>query len=603
MLSWEEGNKLKKVWYLLTFLILMPGLFLVPGIGATDSQAAEGSGGGGAVTSVYTFYATASDGHIAQYGATYSTVHNAAQGVVGTGNQYSVGQMYYLGTYYIFRGGLFFNTASLPDGAVITGATLRLWGAGNYSTTDFNVTIVRGADLNNPLVAADYGDLLDETVSRGSLSTSGWVTGGWNSVSLNSTGLSEISKTGTTKFGLRSSRDIGSSTPYQNEYVQIGAYEGGHPAELAVTVASPPTVTTNAASNIASTSATLNGYLNDDGGQACQYRFEYGLTQSYGSATSWTGSITSGSNFSASVPGLTPHVTYHFRAQCYNPSTGVGSGGDRTFVIWGDEYNDAAYPEVGVEWIVHYDDEDDLPYADDSAEGFYNMLGSVGWTQRFDRGDNDAWERHFKRNDPGWNGGDNCESPGSRGADSVDIAWWQGHGGNVGGDLIFNVAQDDTDLQSNNAERVNEYVSGTGDQDEARFGDWDLEWVFLHTCYPLKTGPLQDQSGASKGNYDFGWALNGIHLICGFISTAYCSIDGPVVAHYLIDDPYDPYDVPYKVKLAWFMGEDDQQPGGTKLRVIGETDACGDDYIWGQGTVCADPAVNDYLSSWYFDCY
>jgi hypothetical protein len=599
----------KKVWYLLTFLILMPGLFLVPGIGVAGSQAAEGSGGGGAITSVYTFYATASDGHIAQYGASYSTVHNAAQGVVGTGNQYSLGQMYYLGTYYIFRGGLFFNTASLPDGAVITSASLRLWGVSNYSTTDFNLIIVRGADLNDPPVAADYGDLLDETVSRGSKSTSGWVTGGWNSISLNSTGLSEISKTGTTKFGLRSSRDIGSSTPYGNEYVQIGAYEGGHAAQLTVTVASPPTVTTNAASNIASTSATLNGYLNDDGGQACQYRFQYGLTQSYGSSTTWKGSITSGSNFSESIPGLTPHVTYHFRAQCQN-SIGVGSGGDQTFIISGDD-NDAASPEVGVEWIVHYDDPDlnDLPYADDSAEGFYNILGSVGWTQRFDRGDNDAWERDFKRNDPGWNGADNSESPGRRGVDSVDIAWFQGHGGGSpedgGGDLIFNVAQDDTDLQSYNYDRLDQW-NENGPQDEARWGDWDLEWIFLHACYSLKTGPLHDESGGYKGNYDFGWALNGIHLICGFINIAnwgWASYDGEYVAHYLIDDPDDPYDLPYKVKLAWFMGENDAQPGETNLRVIGETDTCGEDYIWGQGTVCADPAVNEYLSSWYFDCY
>ncbi len=53
------------------------------------------------------------------------------------------------------------------------------------------------------------------------------------------------------------------------------------------------TVTTNTASNIAGTTATVNGTLTFDGGKACQYQFEYGTVSGgpYGSNTGWTGSI------------------------------------------------------------------------------------------------------------------------------------------------------------------------------------------------------------------------------------------------------------------------------------------------------------------------
>jgi hypothetical protein len=482
---------LKKVWYLLILLALASSLFVVPGAG----QQAVGASGG-AITSVATFYATGSDGHIAKYGASYSTVHDAAQGVVGTGNQYSVGQTYYLGTYYIFRGGIFFNTASLPDNAVITSATLRLWGVGNYSATDFNVTIVSGEDLNNPLVAADYGDLRYETASGGSLYTSGWVTGGWNSISLNATGLTWIWKDRTTKFGLRSSRDIGSNTPYQNEYVQIGAYEGGHPAELTVTYTAPT----------------------------------------------------------------------------------------------GDDSNNF---EVGVEWIVHYDDLPDLGLSDNSAQGFYDALLDAGWHLEFEYEENQAWESDFKRDEPGWNGHDRDV------VDSVDIAWFDGHG--EPGILIFNVAQDDEYLQSFNYDRVDQWNPLTGPKDEARWGDLDLEWIFLNGCETLKGPGWIGEGSRFKGEIEFGWALNGIHLICGWIDSKASRDDGTAVARWLLGVALER---PYPVIEAWFEGLTRSQGFGKKVRVIGESSSYRNECIWGVDPVppnhppLPDPTPDDYLYLW-----
>jgi len=46
-----------------------------------------------------------------------------------------------------------------------------------------------------------------------------------------------------------------------------------------------PNVTTNSSTSIGLTNATLNGYLNDSGGEACNVSFEYGYTDSYGNTT------------------------------------------------------------------------------------------------------------------------------------------------------------------------------------------------------------------------------------------------------------------------------------------------------------------------------
>jgi len=56
--------------------------------------------------------------------------------------------------------------------------------------------------------------------------------------------------------------------------------------------AASPTATTNSTTNINENSVTLNGYLFDDGNYSSWCRFEYGLTNSYGTITDdFNGSI------------------------------------------------------------------------------------------------------------------------------------------------------------------------------------------------------------------------------------------------------------------------------------------------------------------------
>jgi len=60
--------------------------------------------------------------------------------------------------------------------------------------------------------------------------------------------------------------------------------------------------------------ATLNGVLQDDGGEVCTCWFQWGLTTDYGAETAITTGLVTGNAFSAIITGLSPGFTYHFRA-------------------------------------------------------------------------------------------------------------------------------------------------------------------------------------------------------------------------------------------------------------------------------------------------
>ena len=90
-----------------------------------------------------------------------------------------------------------------------------------------------------------------------------------------------------------------------------------------------PQVSTNSASNIGTSSATLNGNLDATGGETCQVWFEWGLTTSYGHSTTKQSKSTTGS-FSSQISGLQSGKTYHFKA-CASNSKGTVCCSDRSF--------------------------------------------------------------------------------------------------------------------------------------------------------------------------------------------------------------------------------------------------------------------------------
>jgi hypothetical protein len=91
-----------------------------------------------------------------------------------------------------------------------------------------------------------------------------------------------------------------------------------------------PQATTEPASAIGQTTATLNGVVDPEGAPTT-YRFDYGTSMAYGTATATqdAGSGTSQRAVSATLTGLSPGTTYHFRVVA--SGNGTASGDDLTF--------------------------------------------------------------------------------------------------------------------------------------------------------------------------------------------------------------------------------------------------------------------------------
>jgi hypothetical protein len=164
------------------------------------------------------YYAGTNDATIYATGAAYADAHDATTGTVSVASvNLVIGQNV---VYAVYRFFLPFDTSDLPDTATVSAATLSLWGKTDVSTTDFDVTVVSYSG-SNPAVGDDYDTF--GTTTWGSFNTSTFSVGAYNTISLNATGLSNISKTGTTLLGLRSSKDISNTAPTGDEVVYFAS--------------------------------------------------------------------------------------------------------------------------------------------------------------------------------------------------------------------------------------------------------------------------------------------------------------------------------------------------------------------------------------------
>jgi len=179
---------------------------------------------------------------------------------------------------------------------------------------------------------ASYSSTLNGSVDPHGLSTTVHFQYG-TTTSYGSTTASQT-KTGNTYQSVSANiSGLSASTAYHFRIVATNSAGTTYGADRTFTTLSatgPPVVNTNPATNVASSSATLNGSV-DPHGLTTTIHFQYGTTTTYGSTTaSQTKSGNTYQSVSANISGLNASTTFHFCIMAIN-SGGTTYGGDRTF--------------------------------------------------------------------------------------------------------------------------------------------------------------------------------------------------------------------------------------------------------------------------------
>jgi hypothetical protein len=263
----------------------------------------------------------------------------------------------------LYRSYVYFDTSSLPGDASISEVVLKLYGKDTPRAEfgSWNLQVQKGTSAtypHDPLQLSDFY-YARYTDNGGTLSSSSMGTG-YRSITLNPTGRSWINKTGTTKFALRErEHDINDSRPgfYSSPRYNMWTFYGTnatYPALLEVTYTLPitaPDVSTNVATisstQLQNNQATLNGEIDNTGGEDCDKRgFVYGS----GSIPSDPGSVAPGSsgydNYVEDLGSYTPGAftkerslsvgeIMYYRAYAHN-SMGYSYGAEKQVVIYQD---------------------------------------------------------------------------------------------------------------------------------------------------------------------------------------------------------------------------------------------------------------------------
>jgi trimeric autotransporter adhesin len=259
-----------------------------------------------------------------EYGPTtaYGTktpVANAGAGTANTGVTANIGSLT-AGTTYHYRI-VATSTAGTTDGAdgiftTVTGPTVTTSAATGVSSS---AATLNGSVNPNGRATTYFFDYGKDT-SYGS-KTAVVNAGSASSPVTVSAAISGLQAGQSYHFRLEATSDAGTSLGNDMSFT---ATASSGPAPGA------PAVTTKAATNLTSTSATLNGSVNPNG-LATTYYFEYGPSPSYGSKTTAAsaGSGKSNSSVSATATGIGAGV-YHFRLVA-SSSAGTTYGSDLTF--------------------------------------------------------------------------------------------------------------------------------------------------------------------------------------------------------------------------------------------------------------------------------
>lgn len=292
--------------------------------------------------------------------------------------------------YSIRRSGFWVDTSAIPDDASIT-ASLWIRTTGfTPPDNNFYVVLVDGKDMaDSEFQLNNYQDLLDETTSWGSLYINGDITEyTWYEIPLNVEGISNINKTGITKIGLRSNRDINSQAPAfdESDIVSFSVQAGNRPyLEVTYPIGGIPSAPTNLMTDSQTTPrinnpnpvfSAIGGH--EDAGEILTHAAVYMDDSPDFSSLIWNSYKTDITDFNKDTRG---YITYNGTALMWN-----------TRYFWA---------------IKFWDSDDDEGYWSDASYFDYGVLGGGTYDEEgshylFDPYEGDIYDAEMSTGIFGW---------------------------------------------------------------------------------------------------------------------------------------------------------------------------------------------------------
>lgn len=270
-------------------------------------------------------YSDSSDAEVSSTDATYTTARSGSALVANTGTDPAVGQLHGISGYTCYETFLRFDTSAIPDGDVVSAATVAIGRSNDSTGTDFTLE-ARARDWGATVETADFvagaslgGLTLLASTNAGTMTAGGVLT------TLTSTGSfpGAINKTGFTSMVLVSDRHRSADVPgnFTNEFIRI--YPGDNPG----TTLDPTLTVTHAANNPPSTPTGLSATTVDHDtidlswtastdDTSAQSALVYEVSRSLDGSTGWSVVHTTAAGVvTYSDSGLTPSTPYYYRVR------------------------------------------------------------------------------------------------------------------------------------------------------------------------------------------------------------------------------------------------------------------------------------------------
>jgi hypothetical protein len=199
-----------------------------------------------------------------------------------------------------------------------------------FTTTPIAPTLTTSSASSLTQTTATLNDSI--TATGGANATQSGFAYGTSSLLTTNTSTSTLgAQTGTASFSDSVSGLTCNTTYYFRSYATNSGGTGYGSIASFVTSACLGTVTTQSASSLTLSSATLNGNITATGGANATVRgFTYGLTTAYGATTTESGSFSTGA-YTASVSSLACNTTYNISSYSTN-TAGTSYGTNTTFL-------------------------------------------------------------------------------------------------------------------------------------------------------------------------------------------------------------------------------------------------------------------------------